>query len=62
MKDTLNMIIARHTGQSLEKIQADTDRDFFMSGEEAKEYGIVDGVISSMKDKEKDRRVHGEKG
>jgi len=62
MKETLNMIIARHTGQSLEKIQADTDRDFFMSGEEAKEYGIVDGVISSMKDKEKDRRVHGEKG
>lgn len=62
MKDTLNMIIARHTGQSLEKIQTDTDRDFFMSGEEAKEYGIVDGVISSVKDKEKDRRVHGEKG
>jgi len=62
MKDTLNMIISKHTGQSLEKIQADTDRDFFMSGEEAKEYGIVDGVISSMKDKEKDRRVHGEKG
>jgi len=62
MKETLNIIIARHTGQSLEKIQADTDRDFFMSGEEAKEYGIVDGVISSVKDKEKDRRVHGEKG
>jgi ATP-dependent Clp protease protease subunit len=62
MKDTLNSIIAKHTGQSLEKIQADTDRDFFMSGEEAKEYGIVDGVISSVKDKEKDRRVHGEKG
>jgi len=62
MKETLNIIIARHTGQSLEKIQADTDRDFFMSGEEAKEYGIVDGVISSIKDKEKDRRVHGEKG
>jgi ATP-dependent Clp protease protease subunit len=62
MKETLNMIISRHTGQSLEKIQADTDRDFFMSGEEAKEYGIVDGVISSIKDKEKDRRVHGEKG
>jgi ATP-dependent Clp protease protease subunit len=62
MKDTLNMIISKHTGQSLEKIQADTDRDFFMSGEEAKEYGIVDGVISSVKDKEKDRRVHGEKG
>lgn len=49
MKDTLNMILSAHTGQSLEKIQADTDRDFFMSGEEAKEYGIVDEVIRSMK-------------
>jgi ATP-dependent Clp protease protease subunit len=49
MKETLNKILATHTGQSLEKIQADTDRDFFMSGEEAKEYGIVDEVISSIK-------------
>jgi ATP-dependent Clp protease protease subunit len=49
MKDTLNGIISYHTGQSLEKIQADTDRDFFMSGQEAKEYGIVDEVISSLK-------------
>jgi ATP-dependent Clp protease protease subunit len=49
MKDTLNGIIAHHTGQSLEKIQTDTDRDFFMSGQEAKEYGIVDEVISSLK-------------
>ncbi len=49
MKDTLNRILSAHTGQSLEKIQADTDRDFFMSGEEAKEYGIVDEVIRSMK-------------
>ncbi len=57
MKDTLNRIISNHTEQSLEKIQADTERDFFMSGEEAKEYGIVDEVISSMKN----RRVSGEK-
>ncbi|MBM4137701.1 MAG: ATP-dependent Clp endopeptidase proteolytic subunit ClpP [Nitrospira sp.] len=49
MKDTLNTILAEHTGQSLEKIQTDTDRDFFMSGVEAKEYGIVDEVITSMK-------------
>jgi ATP-dependent Clp protease, protease subunit len=49
MKETLNMIISTHTGQSLEKIQTDTDRDFFMSGQEAKEYGIVDEVISSLK-------------
>jgi ATP-dependent Clp protease protease subunit len=51
MKETLNSILSSHTGQSLEKIQADTDRDFFMSGEEAKEYGIVDSVISSIKTK-----------
>ncbi|MEW6107809.1 MAG: ATP-dependent Clp endopeptidase proteolytic subunit ClpP [Nitrospirota bacterium] len=49
MKDTLNKIISKHTGQPIEKIQADTDRDFFMSGEEAKEYGIVDDVIHSIK-------------
>jgi len=49
MKETLNRILSTHTGQSLEKIQADTDRDFFMSGEEAKEYGIVDEVIRSIK-------------
>jgi ATP-dependent Clp protease, protease subunit len=51
MKDTLNQILAFHTGQSLDKIQADTDRDFFMSGDEAKEYGIVDEVISSIKER-----------
>ena len=51
IKDTLNMILAEHTGQPIEKIQADTDRDFFMSGEEAKEYGIVDEVIYSAKKK-----------
>ncbi|MCX5717028.1 MAG: ATP-dependent Clp endopeptidase proteolytic subunit ClpP, partial [Nitrospirae bacterium] len=41
MKDTLNRILTTHTGQPLEKIQTDTDRDFFMSGAEAKEYGLV---------------------
>ena len=51
IKDTLNSIFSYHTGQPLEKIQADTDRDFFMSGDEAKEYGIVDEVIRSMKKK-----------
>jgi ATP-dependent Clp protease protease subunit len=49
MKDTLNGILAKHTGQSLDKIQVDTERDYFMSGPEAKEYGIVDKVIESMK-------------
>jgi len=49
MKETLNGILAKHTGQPLEKIQVDTERDYFMSGPEAKEYGIVDSVIESMK-------------
>jgi ATP-dependent Clp protease, protease subunit len=51
MKDTLNKILSYHTGQPIEKIQTDTDRDFFMSGEEAKEYGVVDDVISSVKER-----------
>ncbi len=60
VKETLNRILANHTGQTIEKIQADTDRDFFMSGEEAKEYGIVDEVIRSIKDeKVKDEKVYG---
>ena len=50
MKDTLNNILVRHTGKDLKQIQTDTDRDLFMSGEEAKEYGIVDYVISSRDD------------
>ena len=50
MKDTLNNILARHTGQNIEKIQTDTDRDFFMSGLEAKEYGLVDHVITKRDD------------
>jgi len=50
MKDTLNEILAQHTGQDLEKIQTDTDRDFFMSGLEARDYGIVDHVITDRDD------------
>jgi ATP-dependent Clp protease protease subunit len=50
-KDTLNKIVSRHTGQPMDKVQRDTDRDFFMSGEEAKDYGIVDEVIHSLKDR-----------
>ncbi len=46
MKDTLNEILAHHTGQEIEKIAKDTDRDFFMSGDEAKTYGIVDRVVA----------------
>jgi ATP-dependent Clp protease protease subunit len=47
MRDLLNEIMANHTGQDLEKIQRDTDRDFVLSAPEAKEYGIIDDVISS---------------
>ena len=46
MKDTLNKILSSHTGQPIEKIHEDTDRDYFMSGEDAKAYGIVDEVIA----------------
>jgi ATP-dependent Clp protease protease subunit len=50
MKETLNMILKRHTGKDLAQISKDTDRDYFMSGQEAKEYGIVDHVISNRDD------------
>jgi ATP-dependent Clp protease protease subunit len=50
MKEALNEILVRHTGKNLETIQQDTDRDFFMSGQEAKEYGIIDYVIQNRED------------
>ncbi len=45
MRDRINEILSAHTGQSLEKVQKDTDRDYFMSAQEAKEYGLIDEVI-----------------
>ncbi len=45
VKDRLNKILSRHTGQSIEKISKDTDRDYFMTAEEAKKYGIIDKII-----------------
>ena len=45
LREKINELLVRHTGQPLEKIQKDTDRDYFMSAEEAKEYGIIDEVI-----------------
>ena len=45
MKDTVHRILVEHTGQPIERIRQDTERDFFMSGEEALEYGIVDKII-----------------
>ena len=50
MKDRLNQILVAHTGKELESIQKDTDRDFFMSGEEARKYGIIDHVIANRDD------------
>jgi ATP-dependent Clp protease protease subunit len=49
LKKKINEILADRTGQSIEKIERDTDRDFFMSAEEAKAYGIIDDVITSRK-------------
>jgi ATP-dependent Clp protease protease subunit len=46
LREELNQILAQHTNQPLERIQQDTDRDYFMSGGEAREYGLVDQVIS----------------
>lgn len=47
LKDKLNEILAKHTGQKLEKIKSDVERDFFMGAEEAKKYGIIDEIIEN---------------
>ncbi len=49
MKDLLSGILAKHTGQDIEVIKDDTERDYFLSGDEAKEYGLVDEVVSTLK-------------
>jgi ATP-dependent Clp protease protease subunit len=49
LRDNLNAILATHTGKSLEMISRDTDRDFFMSAEESRTYGLVDQVVVSRK-------------
>jgi len=48
-RETLNKILAEHTGQELEKVARDTERDFYMSAQEAKEYGLIDEIISREK-------------
>ncbi len=53
LRATLNNILAHHTKQDLKRIEKDTDRDFFMSGEEARKYGIVDHVIFNRDDLDK---------
>ena len=50
IRDKLNQIIVEHTGQPFEKIEKDTDRDFFMSGQEAKDYGLIDTVMVNRDD------------
>jgi ATP-dependent Clp protease protease subunit len=55
MKEVLNNILIKHSGQSLEKIRLDTERDYFMSGEEAKDYGIIDEVIKTLKKQKAER-------
>ena len=52
VRSRLNEILAKHTGQPLERIQRDTDRDFYMTAEQAKEYGIIDAVIESTQEAE----------
>jgi ATP-dependent Clp protease protease subunit len=54
IKQRLNEIIVKHTGQSIERVEKDTDRDFFMGATEAKQYGIVDDVVTQKKPSPKD--------
>jgi ATP-dependent Clp protease protease subunit len=49
LRDKVNRILAKHTGQPLEKIERDTDRDFYLTAEEAKDYGLIDEVIQPKK-------------
>ncbi len=66
MRQELDELLAKHTGQPIEKISTDTERDFFMNGEEAREYGLVDEVIYERRtletdDQKKDTKSPGEK-
>ena len=49
MTDILNEVLANHTGQKIDKISEDTQRDFYFSSEEAKEYGLIDQVMQNRK-------------
>ncbi|MBI3756058.1 MAG: ATP-dependent Clp endopeptidase proteolytic subunit ClpP [Deltaproteobacteria bacterium] len=49
LREELNQVLAKHTGQPIDKISRDTERDFFMAGEQAKEYGIIDAVIEKRR-------------
>ncbi|MBI1888913.1 MAG: ATP-dependent Clp endopeptidase proteolytic subunit ClpP [Candidatus Spechtbacteria bacterium] len=56
IKEKLNIILAKHTGQELAKIERDTDRDFYMSAPEAKEYGLIDEIVLNKEKGEKKRK------
>jgi len=56
MRDRLNEILAMHTGKAVDAIAKDTDRDFFMSAAEARDYGLVDDVVKSRRDMDKDKK------
>lgn len=56
MRETLNEILVRHSGQTKKQIETDTDRDFFMGGEDAKKYGLIDDVIVSRDQSDKDTK------
>jgi len=63
IRERLNEIMAHHTGQPLDRIANDTERDYFMSGEEAKDYGLIDEVIvRSLTKVPKDEAKSGAKG
>jgi ATP-dependent Clp protease protease subunit len=49
IRTVLNELIAKHTGQSLERVERDTDRDYFLTAQEAVEYGLIDGIIEQSK-------------
>jgi ATP-dependent Clp protease protease subunit len=53
VKDKLNRILSKHTGHPIKKIEKDTDRDFFLSAEEAEKYGIIDQVLKSKEERDK---------
>jgi ATP-dependent Clp protease, protease subunit len=53
-KELLNSILAKHCGQDIEKVRLDTERDYFMSADEARQYGLVDEVIFTVKEQKKD--------
>jgi ATP-dependent Clp protease protease subunit len=59
MKDTLNKILAEHTGRDIQQIQEDSDRDFFMTGSEARDYGLIDHVITNREDLDKLEKLEG---